>query len=196
MNGVLLPSCASAARCDPHGGVRALSAGARIHTHSTAVVNAYLAPVMRRYVKAVDAYFRALGPGSRYAIFQSNGGLAIGQAMTDRSVYAINSGSASAPQAVLFVCVPFQEAECHHVDMGGTSFDITLTKDADQPQQEHRLPALSHRRADDPGGNTGGRGRDPLAGLIHWPHSGWPAIWRAPNRAGLLWARWHRTTHL
>ena len=32
---------------------------------STAVVNAYLAPVMRRYVAAVDAYFRSSVPSSR-----------------------------------------------------------------------------------------------------------------------------------
>ena len=59
---------------------------------STAVVNAYLAPILTRYVGAVDAYFRALGAKHPVRYFQSNGGLAIGQAMTDRSVYAINSG--------------------------------------------------------------------------------------------------------
>jgi N-methylhydantoinase A len=96
---------------------------------STAVVNAYLAPVMRRYVSAVDAYFRSLGAKQPVRYFQSNGGLAIGQAMTDRSVYAINSGPASAPQAGLYVCAPFKKKNVITVDMGGTSFDITLTKD-------------------------------------------------------------------
>lgn len=96
---------------------------------STAVVNAYLAPVMRRYVKAVDAYFRELGAAQPVRYFQSNGGLAIGQVMTDRSVYAINSGPASAPQAGLYVCEPFGKKSVITVDMGGTSFDITLTKD-------------------------------------------------------------------
>ncbi len=96
---------------------------------STAVVNAYLAPVMRKYVKAVDAYFKSLGAKQPVRYFQSNGGLAIGQAMTDRSVYAINSGPASAPQAGLFVSAPFKKKNVITVDMGGTSFDITLTKD-------------------------------------------------------------------
>jgi N-methylhydantoinase A len=58
---------------------------------STAVVNAYLAPVLRRYVSAVDAHFRSLGAKQPVRYFQSNGGLAIGTVMTDRSVYAINS---------------------------------------------------------------------------------------------------------
>lgn len=96
---------------------------------STAVVNAYLAPVMRKYVAAVDAYFRSLGARQPVRYFQSNGGLAIGQVMTDRSVYAINSGPASAPQAGLYVAAPFKKKNVITVDMGGTSFDITLTKD-------------------------------------------------------------------
>jgi N-methylhydantoinase A len=96
---------------------------------STAVVNAYLAPVMRKYVEAVDAYFRSLGARQPVRYFQSNGGLAIGQVMTDRSVYAINSGPASAPQAGLYVGAPFKKKNVITVDMGGTSFDITLTKD-------------------------------------------------------------------
>jgi len=96
---------------------------------STAVVNAYLAPVMRKYVAAVDAYFRSLGAKQPVRYFQSNGGLATGQMMTDRSVYAINSGPASAPQAGLYVAAPFKKKNVITVDMGGTSFDITLTKD-------------------------------------------------------------------
>ena len=96
---------------------------------STAVVNAYLGPVMRKYVQAVDSYFQSLGAQQPVRYFQSNGGLAVGQVMTDRSVYAINSGPASAPQAGLFVCAPFGKANIITVDMGGTSFDITLTKD-------------------------------------------------------------------
>lgn len=96
---------------------------------STAVVNAYLAPIMKRYVAAVDSYFRGLGAKQPVRYYQSNGGLAVGQAMTDRSVYAINSGPASAPQAGQYVCEPFGKTDVITVDMGGTSFDITLTKD-------------------------------------------------------------------
>ncbi len=96
---------------------------------STAITNAYLAPIMKKYVDAVDAYFRKLGARYPVRYFQSNGGLAIGQAMTDRSVYAINSGPASAPMAGLSVTAPFKKKNVITCDMGGTSFDITLTKD-------------------------------------------------------------------
>lgn len=95
---------------------------------STTVVNAYLSPVMRRYVQKIDDYFRSLGARYPVRYFQSNGGLAIGEAMQGRAVNAINSGPASAPQAGLFVAAPFDINNVITVDMGGTSFDITLTK--------------------------------------------------------------------
>ncbi len=76
---------------------------------STTITNAYLGPTMKGYVEAVDKYFAGLGAKYPVRYFQSNGGLAIGQAMTDRSVYAINSGPASAPAAGLYVCQPFEK---------------------------------------------------------------------------------------
>ncbi|SDD55127.1 hydantoinase/oxoprolinase family protein [Ruegeria marina] len=96
---------------------------------STAIVNAYLAPILQRYVEAIDSYFRELGSKHPVRYFQSNGGLALGKVVTDQSVYAINSGPASAPQAALDVGAPWREQNIITCDMGGTSFDITLTKD-------------------------------------------------------------------
>ena len=95
---------------------------------STSIANAYLGPILKGYVDSIDQYFRDLGAEYPVRYFQSNGGLAIGQAMTDRSVYAINSGPASAPQAGLYVAKPFGFDNVISVDMGGTSFDITLTR--------------------------------------------------------------------
>ena len=96
---------------------------------STAIVNAYLAPILTRYVEAVDGYFRSLGAKNPVRYFQSNGGLALGSVVSDQSVYAINSGPASAPQAALYIAEPWGMKDIITVDMGGTSFDITLTRD-------------------------------------------------------------------
>ncbi len=96
---------------------------------STAITNAYLAPILKKYVASIDEYFQSLGVKFPVRYYQSNGGLATGQAMTDRSVYAINSGPASAPTAGLYVCEPLKKTDVITIDMGGTSFDITLTKD-------------------------------------------------------------------
>ncbi|MDE9451928.1 hydantoinase/oxoprolinase family protein [Aliiroseovarius sp. Z3] len=95
---------------------------------STSIVNAYLAPILQRYVEAIDAYFRELGSKHPVRYFQSNGGLALGKVVSDQSVYAINSGPASAPQAALEVAKPWGDKNIITCDMGGTSFDITLTK--------------------------------------------------------------------
>jgi N-methylhydantoinase A len=96
---------------------------------STAIVNAYLAPILQRYVEAVDGYFQSLGARHPVRYFQSNGGLALGNVVSDQSVYAINSGPASAPQAALYIGAPWDMKNIITVDMGGTSFDITLTRD-------------------------------------------------------------------
>jgi len=96
---------------------------------STAVTNAYLSPTLKSYVSAINEYFINLGGENNVRYYQSNGGLATGDVMTDRSVYAINSGPASAPIAGLSIAKPFNYQNVITVDMGGTSFDITLSKE-------------------------------------------------------------------
>ncbi|UOO91372.1 hydantoinase/oxoprolinase family protein [Vitreoscilla stercoraria] len=96
---------------------------------STTIVNAYLSPVMSAYVAKIDDYFKSLGAMQPVRYFQSNGGLAVGELMRERAVNAINSGPASAPQAGLFIAEPFGINNVITVDMGGTSFDITMAKD-------------------------------------------------------------------
>ena len=95
---------------------------------STTLVNAYLSPVMASYVHKIDDYFKALGAEQPVRYFQSNGGLAVGSIMRERAVNAINSGPASAPQAGLYIANPFGIDDIITVDMGGTSFDITMAK--------------------------------------------------------------------
>lgn len=96
---------------------------------STVVVNAYLGPILARYVDTLDGYFDELGARQPPRYFQSNGGLSIGKSLVNRAVYAINSGPAAGPAAGTFVAEPFGIKNIITVDMGGTSFDITLTRD-------------------------------------------------------------------
>lgn len=96
---------------------------------STTVVNAYLGPVLSRYVNRIERFYVENGVESPVRFYQSNGGMASPAAMTARAVNAINSGPASAPRAALFVAKPFGYRNLITVDMGGTSFDITLTRD-------------------------------------------------------------------
>jgi len=96
---------------------------------STALVNAYLAPILQKYVGAIDDYFQSLGSEKPVRFFQSNGGLALGETVASQAVYAINSGPASAPQAATFIAQPWGDKNIITIDMGGTSFDITLAHD-------------------------------------------------------------------
>lgn len=96
---------------------------------STAVVNAYLGPVLAAYVDRIDAFYKQAGVTVPVRYFQSNGGMAAREAMVSRAVNAINSGPASAPMAGRYVADPLGFKNYITVDMGGTSFDITLTKD-------------------------------------------------------------------
>ncbi|WP_018152336.1 caprolactamase subunit alpha [Leeia oryzae] len=111
---------------------------------STTVVNAYLSPVMAKYVRRIDQYFKELGAKSPVRYFQSNGGLATGRIMQERAVNAINSGPASAPQAGLYIAQPFGIDNVITVDMGGTSFDITLAKGG-QTNLNHDIDFLRYR---------------------------------------------------
>lgn len=95
---------------------------------STAVTNAYLGPVLARYVTKIDQFFKDHGTKTPVRYYQSNGGMASRDAMVSRAVNAINSGPASAPQAGLYISRPLGFDNIITVDMGGTSFDMTLTK--------------------------------------------------------------------
>jgi len=95
---------------------------------STAVVNAYLGPVLEKYVGRIDQFFVDQGVAGPVRYFQSNGGMASRGNMISRAVSAINSGPASAPRAGMFFATPLGFDNIITVDMGGTSFDITLTR--------------------------------------------------------------------
>ena len=96
---------------------------------STAVVNAYLAPILTRIRGGGGRLFpkaRGEASGPLFPVERRAGASA--RRCSERSVYAINSGPASAPQAGLFVTAPFKKKNVITIDMGGTSFDITLTQ--------------------------------------------------------------------
>ncbi len=96
---------------------------------STTVVNAYIGPIIQRYVERMEAFLRDLGYPNQVRYMQSNGGLTSGQFLTDKGIYALNSGPAAGPNAGLFFGEGFGSRDVITVDMGGTSFDISLSKD-------------------------------------------------------------------
>jgi N-methylhydantoinase A len=92
---------------------------------STTVANAFVAPVMARYLSRLETRLRALGAGS-LRIMQSNGGALSAQEAAGRAVATVLSGPAGGVAAAAQVG---REAGLEHLlsfDMGGTSTDVAL----------------------------------------------------------------------
>lgn len=95
---------------------------------STAVVNAYIGPIIKGYVEIVEGVLRQCGFAREIRYIQSNGGLTSGQLLKDKGIYALNSGPAAGPNAGLFFGETLGSRDVIAVDMGGTSFDVSLSK--------------------------------------------------------------------
>ncbi len=93
---------------------------------STVVINAYLQPVITRYldnlVKAVEQRYGPLD----LRIMQANGGSMSVADAKGRAVNMVNSGPAGGALAAAFVGRLSGDEQIVGVDMGGTSFDIGL----------------------------------------------------------------------
>jgi len=89
----------------------------------TTVVDAYLSPILRRYVDRVDARLRPDGIGPRLMFMQSNGGL------TDAHRFRGKDALLSGPAGGVVGMVRTAEAAGFHrligFDMGGTSTDVS-----------------------------------------------------------------------
>jgi 5-oxoprolinase (ATP-hydrolysing) len=86
----------------------------------TTVVDAYLSPVLRRYVDRVAA---GLPPGTDLHFMQSNGGLA--EAGSFRGKDAILSGPAGGVVGMVAASAPHAAEKLIGFDMGGTSTDVS-----------------------------------------------------------------------
>ncbi len=86
----------------------------------TTVVDAYLSPILRRYVGRVAA---GLGEGARLQFMQSNGGLT--EAKSFRGKDAILSGPAGGVVGMVVASAPHGADRLIGFDMGGTSTDVS-----------------------------------------------------------------------
>jgi N-methylhydantoinase A len=96
---------------------------------STTVLNAYVGPIITRYLGALTARLAELEFGGVLLIMQSNGGVATPAELAERAALSLLSGPASGPTAGLWLLEPHGRRDCITIDMGGTSFDTALVKD-------------------------------------------------------------------
>ncbi len=88
---------------------------------STTVINAYLAPIMSRYLRSLQE--RA---GSPLRVMQSNGGAVHAQAASETPVKTILSGPAGGVVGAFHVAEISGYSRVITFDMGGTSTDVSL----------------------------------------------------------------------
>ncbi len=105
---------------------------------STTVINAYLQPILARYIANLDRRLAAAGVTmpQKY-VMQSNGGMATFRDAARTAVTTVLSGPAGGVTAGLAACRQLRIGNLITFDMGGTSCDVALIKDG--------APVLSSR---------------------------------------------------
>ena len=105
---------------------------------STTVINAYLEPILARYIGNLEQRLSQAGLTTRQKyIMQSNGGMATFAASARKAVATVLSGPAGGITASVQTCRTTGLLNLITFDMGGTSCDVALIKDG-EPSVQNR----------------------------------------------------------
>jgi N-methylhydantoinase A len=96
---------------------------------SSAVMNAYIAPIMERYLRSLEDEMHELGVETTLHIMQSSGGVMTVEAAHDQPVYTLLSGPVGGTAGGTALSEALNRPNLLCVDMGGTSFDMSLVVD-------------------------------------------------------------------
>ena len=111
---------------------------------STTTINAYVAPVMERYLRRLEQSIADVGLKSDLYIMQSNGGTMGAETAIDRPVHTILSGPAAGVIGAVAIAQQAGKPNSISIDMGGTSFDVSLSYKGEvrrtQESELERLP--------------------------------------------------------
>src|SRR5882672_6831084 len=99
---------------------------------STTVINAYLQPILARYIAQLNRRLNAAGLGTKQKyIMQSNGGMATFATAARKAVTTVLSGPAGGVTAGAYACRMTAFQNIITFDMGGTSCDVALIRDGE-----------------------------------------------------------------
>ena len=96
---------------------------------ATTVVNAYVRPVMERYLQSLRAGLRGLGAEAPLLIMQSAGGLTPEVDAASRPVFALESGPAAGVLAAALTSEAAGEPNLITLDMGGTTAKASIIEE-------------------------------------------------------------------
>jgi len=97
---------------------------------STTVLNAYVGPILKRYLQNLLMKLKQAGFSNVLLIMQSNGGVVSPEIAMEHAATTLLSGPAGGPVAGIVYSGIQDYRDCITMDMGGTSFDCALIKDA------------------------------------------------------------------
>ena len=97
--------------------------------NSTIALNAYVGPILKRYLDNAQDGLQKKNFGGLLLIMQSNGGVMSPEISSRFAVNTLLSGPAGGPVAGQFIAGIHGLDNTITVDMGGTSFDVCLIKD-------------------------------------------------------------------
>jgi N-methylhydantoinase A len=95
---------------------------------STTLVNAYVAPKIKRYLANLERKLAADGYARDLLLMQSNGGLMTAGYVADKAVTVLGSGPAGGVVGACHVAGAAGVQDFISVDMGGTSYDVCLVR--------------------------------------------------------------------
>jgi N-methylhydantoinase A len=121
-----LPDCSVSLSCEVLPQIR------EYYRLSTTVINAYLQPILARYIAALDRRLAAAGIATRQRyVMQSNGGMASFDTASEQAVTTLLSGPAGGVTAGATLARTLGLGNIITFDMGGTSCDVALIKDGE-----------------------------------------------------------------
>ncbi len=100
---------------------------------STTVVSAYIGPIVSDYLLALEARLAGMGFKGNLMMVRSDGLVQSAAHSRRQAVTLINSGPAAAPTAARFYGRLLGHENLISVDMGGTSFDVSLIRKGEIP---------------------------------------------------------------
>ena len=96
-----------------------------------AVLNAYVQPVLSRYLRGLQQDAQAIGMHTKLYITQSNGGVMSASTAEDKPVRTLLSGPASGVVGASYIARLCGVREAVTIDIGGTSADVSLIRDGE-----------------------------------------------------------------
>lgn len=95
---------------------------------STTVINAYVGPLISRYLNRLEKSLKDSGFGQQLLVMQSNGGVQSVELSTRYAVNTISSGPSAGIPAAIYFANALGSENVISIDMGGTSFDVALVE--------------------------------------------------------------------